>query len=187
MKDVVHKTLNGVNVDQLLETIEAVKNDKENAVFKFRAKTKWMNGARCKTEIKDFYGVKQEDNTRDKSFILEGDEPSVLLGSNIAPNAVEIVLHALGSCLSVGFAYNAAARGININSLSIDMEGELDLQRFLGITDEIRPGYKKIDVKINADTDAEYEDLYQLMEYVKKTSPVMDIITNSVPVKMELH
>jgi len=187
MKDVVHKTLNGVNVDQLMDTIEAVKNDKENAAFKFRAKTKWMNGGRCTTEIKDFYGVKQEDKSRIKPFILDGDEPSILLGSDFAPNAVETILHALGSCLSVGFAYNAAARGINIKSLSIDMEGELDLQRFLGLTDEIRPGYKRIEVKINADTDAEYEELYQLMEHVKNTSPVMDIITNSVPVKIELN
>ena len=187
MKEVVHKSVNGVNVDKLMETIEAVKNDNENAMFKFRAKTKWMNGSRCKTEIKDFYGVKQEDKTRIKPFVLEGDEPSVLLGSDIAPNALETVLHALGSCLVVGFAYNAAAKNININSLSIEMEGELDLQRFLGLTEEIRPGYKKINVKINADTDAEYEDLYQLMEHVKKTSPVMDIITNSVPVKIELN
>jgi len=37
---------------------------------------------------------------------------TVLLGSHSAPFAVEPILQGLGSCLAVGIAYNAAARGI---------------------------------------------------------------------------
>jgi uncharacterized OsmC-like protein len=186
MRNIMHNTLNGVNVDLLRETIDVVKKDPEKAIFKFRAKTKWMEAGRSKTEIKDFYGVKQENKSRAKAFIIEGDEPEVLLGNDIAPNAVEMILHALGSCLTVGFVYNASVIGININSLLFDLEGEMDLHSFLGLTDEVRPGYKMINVKIKIDSDGTKEQIHELMEHVKRTSPVLDMLSNSVPVKIQI-
>ena len=79
---------------------------------------------------------------------------TVLLGENHGPNAVEAVLHALASCLSVGIVYNASALGIEINSLNFGLEGEIDLQAFLGLSEQTRPGYKNIVVKVHANTSA---------------------------------
>lgn len=186
MSQVTTKSKNGVNVDQLIGTIEAVKSNPEIAQFKFRSKTTWIKGGHCQTEIKGFYGATQEDQSRTSPFIMEGDEPAVLLGENHAPNAVEAVLHALASCLSVGIVYNASALGFEIESLSFDLEGDLDLHAFLGLSDQIRPGYKNLQVKINVDSDASQDDLAQLLSYVKKTSPVLDIIQNPVPVQIEM-
>jgi len=98
------------------------------------------------------------------NFILEGDEPVAYLGSDKVPNPVETILAALGSCLAIGFAYNAAARGINLDALDILLEGDLDLRGFLGISDKVRPGYQNI----------------------KITSPVLDIIRNAEPVTIVL-
>ena len=184
--DVIHQ-LNGVNVDQLLQTIDLVKTDPDIAKFNFRAKTKWINGGHCQTEIKEFYGAKSEDNSRDKAFVLEGGEPPVLLGQNHGPNAVEAVLHAIASCLSVGFIYNAAARGIHIRSLEFTTEGHLDLHAFLGLPDTTRPGYEGITVRYKVDADASRENLTELCNYVQQTSPVLDIIRNPVPVKVEME
>ena len=133
--------MNGVNVDQLLETIDHVKGNPDLAKFKFSAHTDWQNGAFSRTEIKDFYGAGKQDDSREEAFIMEGDEPPVLIGSNKAPNAVETVLHALTSCLAVGFVYNAAARGIEVEKLDFDISGDVDLHGFLGLSDDIRPGY----------------------------------------------
>jgi len=174
--------INGVDVGQLMETIEAIEDDASLAGFKFRARTKWEDGARSRTEIQDFYGAGQEDPSRSEPFVLEGDEPPVLLGTNQAPNAVETVLHALASCLSVGFIYNAAAQGIEVESLDLELEGELDLRAFLGLTDEVRPGYESITVNYRVEADAPPEQLDELCEYTQRTSPVQDIITNPVPV-----
>ncbi len=186
MKKVEHNILNGVNVDQLRETIDLVKKDPENAIFKFKAKTNWLEASQCKTEIKEFYGAKKVNRTNSDPFIIHGDEPSVLLGGNSAPNSVEMILHALGSCLTVGFIYNAAVIGIKVNSLSFELEGELDLQSFLGIIDDLRPGYKMIRVMVHADTDGSDEQIFELMRHVKRTSPVLDMLTNSVPVKFDM-
>ncbi|MCP5114256.1 MAG: hypothetical protein GY953_25785 [bacterium] len=116
---------NGVDVDQLVATVGAIQADPAIAQFQFRAATKWVDGGHSKTTIKSFYGAGQEDSSRGEPFELEGDEPAVLLGSNKAPNAVELVLAALTSCLSVGVSYNAAARGITRAAIPCAREGDV--------------------------------------------------------------
>lgn len=177
---------NGVNVEQLVQTIDAIKGDPKIAEFQFRSHTTWQGGGSSRTEIQGFYGAGQEDTSREEPFVLIGDEPPVLLGANAGANAVEAVLHALASCLTVGFIYNAAAKGIEVRSLSFDLEGDLDLHAFLGLSETIRPGYSGIRVRYHVDADATREELVELCEYVQATSPVLDIIRQPVPVTVEL-
>lgn len=179
--------LNGVNVDQLVETINAIKGQPDLAKFKFRATNQWIDGGHSKTKIKSFYGAGQEDTSRSQTFVLEGDEPPVLLGKNKAPNAVETVLHALASCISVGFIYNAAAQGIKVEELEMNLEGELDLHGFLGLSENVRPGYENIQLTYNVKADASEEKIKELCGYTQKTSPVLDIIRNAVPVSVKME
>jgi len=178
--------INGVNVDGLVGTINAIERDSSLARFQFRAHNEWVSGAHSRTTIQGFYGAGQEDTSRRQPFTLEGDEPAVLLGSNTGPNAVEAVLHALASCLAAGFVYNAAAQGINVESLSFDLEGELDLRAFVGLSKDVRPGYEGIRVTYRVKSDAPRERVEALCQYVQDTSPVLDIIRNPVPVTVRL-
>lgn len=180
-------TLNGVNIDQMKETVALINTNHELAKFKFRANTKWLGGARSRISIQNFYGAGKEDMSRAAPFVIEGDEPPVLLGSNTAPNAVEMVLAALTACLSVGFSYNAAARGIRIEEMGFDVEGDVDLCGFLGLDPTERPGYKDVRVSCRIKSDATPAALQELCDYVQKTSPVTDILRNPVPVTLTLH
>ena len=166
--------------------INAIKNEPTIADFKFSATTTWVNGGHCHTKIQNFTGANTEDTSRKEPFIIEGDEPPVLLGENHGVNAVESLLHAIGSCLSVGIVYNAAARGINIKSLNFEIEGELNLHAFLGLSETIRPGYSNIDININIDSDASRDKVEELCKYVEKTSPMMDCIRNPVPININI-
>jgi uncharacterized OsmC-like protein len=177
---------NGVNVTQLMETIDAVKANPDIAKFTFRSQTTWEAGGRSSSRIQGFHGALQEDQSRAKPFILTGDEPPVLLGGNAGPNAVEAVLHAIGACVAVGFIYNAAALGIEVRSLEFETEGDLDLQGFLGLSEDVRPGYSAISVRYKVDADAPREKIEELCRYVQKTSPVLDIVRNPVAVNVEL-
>jgi uncharacterized OsmC-like protein len=179
--------INGVDVDQLMSTVEAIEENPELARFQFRAHNEWIDGGHSRTTIRDFYGAGQEDTFRSRALVLDGDEPPVLLGENIAPNAVEATLHALASCLAVGFIYNAAAQGVNVDSVSMDLEGDLDLRAFLGLSNEVRPGYENIRVNYRVQSDAPREKVEELCEYVQKTSPVLDMLRNPVPVTVELE
>ncbi|MFC1475429.1 OsmC family protein [Candidatus Zixiibacteriota bacterium] len=173
---------NGVNVEQLVQTVKAIKDNPGLAQFRFRASSKWLNGGHSRTTVQGFYGAGQEDTSRTKPFVLEGDEPAVLLGNDAGPNAVESVLQALASCLTVGFVYNAAAQGITVKSLEFDLEGNVDLHGFLGLSEDVRPGYAGIHLTYRTDCDAPPEKVAELWAHVKKTSPVLDILTNPVPV-----
>jgi uncharacterized OsmC-like protein len=182
MSTTTHDVRNGVNVSQLVETIGAIERDPSLATFRFRSTTSWQGGGHSRTTIGRFWGAGQEDNSRAEPFILDGDEPPVLLGTNEGPNAVEAVLHALASCLAVGFVYNAAAQGIEVRNLEFDLEGELDLHGFLGLKDDVRAGYQRITVRYLVDADASDEKIDELCRYVQRTSPVLDIIRNPVQV-----
>lgn len=175
---------NGVDVEQLVATVNAIKENPDLAKFQFRATSKWMGGGRSQTTIKGFYGAGQEDASRPTAFVMEGDEPPILLGNNVGPNAVESVLQALASCLAVGFSYNAAAQGITVNSLTFDLEGSIDLHGFLGLSDKVRPGYEGIRLTYRADCDAPADKVAALWAHVEKTSPVLDILRNPVPVSL---
>lgn len=179
--------VHGVNVDQLVGTVNAIKENPDLARFQFRAETEWVDGGHSRTKIQSFHGAGVEDSSRNTPFVLEGDEPPVLLGSNAGPNAVETVLSALASCLTVGVMYNAAARGIKVESLTFAMEGDIDLHGFLGLSDQIRPGYRNIRLNCRVKSDAPREKMEELWEYVQRTSPVLDIVRNPVPVSLTIE
>jgi uncharacterized OsmC-like protein len=186
-EDGMGTTLHGVNVDQLVGTVNAIKENPDLARFRFRAVTEWVDGGHSRTKIQGFYGAGVEDASRNSPFLLEGDEPPVLLGTNAGPNAVETVLSALASCLTVGIVYNAAARDIKVESLRFALEGDIDLQGFLGLSDRIRPGYQNIRLSCTVRSDAPRDKLEELWEYVQRTSPVLDIVRNPVPVSLTIE
>lgn len=186
MKEQVATVINGVDVDRLVGTIDAVKQNAELAKCQFRAELEWISGAHTRTRIQGFYAAGQEDRSRTQPFFIEGDEPPVLLGQNGGPNAVEAVLQALASCLAVGFVYNATALGIHIESLTFRLEGDLDLHAFLGLGNGTRPGYENIKLTYRVKADAPRDKIIELCNYVQKTSPVLDIIRNPVPVTVAL-
>ncbi len=178
---------NGVNVDQLVGTVTAIKGTPDLGRFKFRATSKWAGGAKSAASIRSFYGAGQEDASRTQSFVLEGDEPPVLLGSNTAPNAVEGVLAALSSCMTVSFIYPAAAQGIKVHSVEFTLEGDVDLQGFLKLSDKTRPGLQNVRVTARVKADAPKAKIQELLDYATSTSPVMDSLRNPVPVTVELR
>jgi uncharacterized OsmC-like protein len=178
--------VNGVNVDQLVGTVNAIRANPELARFTFRARTDWAGGGHSRTTIQGFYGAGAEDTSRATPFIMDSDKPPVLLGQNAGPSALEAVLHALASCVAVGFVYHAAAQGIKIEQLSFDLEGDLDLRAFLGLTDTVRPGYQGIRLTYHVKADAPRERLKALCDHVQRTSPVLDIVRNPVPVTLRL-
>src|SRR6516165_7726461 len=177
--------VNGVDVDRLAGTIEHISADPALARFQFRARNRWIDGGHNRTTIKGFYGAGQEDTSRTEPFVLEADEPPILLGENRGPNAGEYVLHALGACLTGTLVYHAAARGIALEGLECTIEGDADLQGFLGLDESVRPGFEKVRVAFKATGDFDDEQLAELAS-LTRYSPVRDIVSNPVPVAIEV-
>lgn len=178
---------NGIDVGQLVETIEAVTTDKDVGTFTFRASSVWQDGTHNIGSIQGFTHAGTDDDSRDTAFTLEGDEPPVLLGRNKGPNAVELVLQSLAFCYAVGYVANAAAQGIDLDRLEFVVEGDFDARSFLG-QDGPRPGFTKIRARARvASPNADDQQLRELCEYVQRSSPVRDMLANPVPVATSLE
>ena len=178
-------TRNGVNVDELFRTIDAVKNSPVIAKFKFRAQNEWFDGGHNRTTIKDFYGI-QKDHKHAAAFKLDADEPPILLGTGKGPNPVEYLLTALAACVTTSLVYHAAAKGIELKSVESRLEGDIDLRGFLGISKAVRKGYQGIRMYFKIEADVPQEQLEELVQLGPTYSPVFDSITKGVPVTVEL-
>jgi len=178
--------VNGVDVNKLFETIDAIKTAPVIATFKFKANNKWLKGGHNRTYIKNFYGA-QKNNPHNKPFELDADEPPFLLGEDIGPNPVEYALTALAACVTTSIVYHAAAKGIQLNSVESRLEGDIDLQGFLGLSKEVPRGYKEIRMFFKIDADAPDEKLEEIVQLGPTYSPVFDTITRAVPVSVKLE
>lgn len=180
------KELNGINVDQLMSTIAQVKERPEMALFKFRAQNSWQKGTHNRATVTGFYGALKEDESR-PPLNFEIDEPPVLCGANLGANPVEYLLVALSGCLTTSMVAHAAARGIELKKVESRYEGELDLQGFLGISDQVPVGYKEIRVYFKIEADLSDGQKEELILMAQKYSPVFNTIAKPVPVSVRLE
>lgn len=164
--------LNDVDVTAVANLVERIQQSPADAQTTWRAEVQWTGGFRSESHVRDFAPI-------------PSDEPPVLGGTNSAPNPVEQLLGALGSCLAVGYAANASVQGIEITDLRIELEGDVDLRTFLGLADA-NAGYEGLRVKVHLDADAPPEQIQALHARVVGTSPVGHTLSRAVPVAVEL-
>jgi uncharacterized OsmC-like protein len=184
MTTIENPVRNGVDTATLFATLDAVRGNPEIAKFQFRATNQWLNGTHNRSTIHGFYGAMQEMEHQE-AFTFDADHPAVLVGKDNGPTPVEFVLHALAACLTAGLANIAAARGINLTEVSSTVEGDIDLLGILGLSDEVRNGYQGIKVSFKLRGD-DAEKLRQVVEQSRRRSAVYDIVTNGVPVAIDV-
>ena len=151
------KIVNGVDVTAMEDVITAVKGNAEIAKFNFRLTNKWLTGDKNRSTIKEFTGALEEQRTGVQAFIADNGEHAVLLGHDEAPNPVEWLLHALIGCMTTTTAYHGAAKGITVEAIDSQIEGDLDLRGFLGLSPDVRKGYSAIRVRMRVKTKAASE------------------------------
>lgn len=177
------KNINGVNVNDLFTTIETIKATPGIAKFKFGIRNQWEGASQNRSTVGKFYGA-GEERSRPRPFVLEADEPAVLLGKDTAANPVEHLLHALASCLTTSMVYHAAARGISIEEVESSFEGDIDLHGFLDLDRNVRKGYQGIRVNFKIKADVPDAQLQEIVALGTGHSPVFDSLTNGVPVSV---
>lgn len=175
--------INGVAVEELAKTVDAIKATPSIAKFNFRIRNEWLDAAKNSSTIDTFYGAGQEQS-RSKPFVVEADEPPVLLGRDTAVNPVEYLLHALAACLTTSMVYHAAARGIHIEEVESSLEGTIDLQGFLALDKSVRNGFQGVRVNFKIKADVPDQQLQELCQLGPQHSPVFDSLTNGVPVSV---
>jgi uncharacterized OsmC-like protein len=175
--------INGIDLNVLNETVSAIKKDPGLGKCRFRARNKWIDANHNCTTIFDFFGAKQE-LTHKQKFELHADEPPLLAGEDEGANPVEHLLNALAGCVTTSLVAHAAVKGIHIEELESELEGDLDIGGFLGLNPEIPKGYTNIRVKFRVKTDAKN---LKLLKRLSEFSPVYNTITQGAKVDIEIE
>ena len=165
-------SLNSVNIAAVGDLVTAIQEEPANADTIWKSTVDWKGGFRSEARSRDFEPV-------------PSDEPLGLGGEDTAPNPVEQVLGAFGNCLAVGYAANATVAGIELTSLRIELEGDLDLHAFLGLR-EGHAGFESISATVTIEADASDEAIEDLHQKVVSTSPVGHTLKQAIPLTVSL-
>lgn len=176
-------TKNGVDLDGLRDTIDAVRGDRTLGEVVFSVDGEWAGGFRVDSQTGALTQAGAPDEARRGRFTMSSDEPTALLGTDTAVSPAEYVLQALAGCYTVTLAANAAARGIELQSYRLHLEGDFDLASFLGVAPEEPPGASQIRVDVTLDAPgASRQELEELVEVVTQRSPIRDTLIRPVDV-----
>ena len=143
----------------------------ENATAEFSVDSRQVDGLRSEAKI--------------RQFSLTVDEPPTLGGSDAGPNPVELVLAALATCQEITYRAYATALGIPLESVSVTLDGVLDLRGFFAVS-EVRPGFTGVEGIVTLKSSASKEELAKLKEVVDAHCPVLDVLRAPVPVELRL-
>ena len=175
--------VNGIEIDTLQNTVKAIQEEPELGKCRFHVTNKWLGVNHNCTTVSSFYGAKQEIEHK-QSFDLHADEPAILAGQDQAANPVEHLLHALASCVTTSLVAHAAVRGINLEEVESEIEGDIDIQGYLGLSKDVPKGYKDIRIKFKVKTDEQNtERLKKLAEF----SPVYNTLIHGTNVDLEIE
>lgn len=176
-------SINGIDLNVLTGTVEAIKRDPELGKCKFRARNKWIDANSNCTAVSDFYGAKSEQK-HETVFEMYADEPPILAGRDAAPNPVEHLLHALASCVTTSLVAHSAVNGIHIEELESELEGDIDLNGFLGLNPDVPKGFTNIRVKFRVKTDSGNLDM---LRRLSKFSPVYNTLVHGAGVDINIE
>ena len=177
---------NGGDTEKMFATLDLLKAQPELGKFRFRASNRWIDGSHNRSTIKNFYAAGGEDTTRTDEFRIDAGEPAILLGTDTGANPAEFLLHALAACLTTSIVYVASARKVRLTSVESTLVGDMDVRGALGVDHEPRNGFERIGVSFRVTGDAPPAKLREVVERAQKRSAVYDIVTNGVPVDVEV-
>ena len=175
---------NGVNVDDLMTAIEAVKEDHENGKLSFTVHSSWKNGFKANHKSGE-YVVGKEGAAHLQDHSLQTDEPREILGQDAGISPAETLMSSLAACLTVGYAANAAAMGIDIDDMTFEITGNGSIEGFMNIGDA-RPGLSDISVTAHIKSKSSPDQIQALHDYVNEHSPIWDTLARPISVSSKL-
>jgi len=185
MTAITNTTRNGIDVAQVYGTLDAIAADPSLARFEFRVSNRWITGTHSQGTVDTFFGVGEERHHKHPT-VIDADHPEVLVGQDKAPTPVEYVLAGLAACLTAGIGNIAAARDIELTKVQSTVEADIDLNGILGLNPDVRNGFQSVRVHFEIEGKGTDEQLRQLVEQSRRRSAVYDIVTNGVPVSVDV-
>ena len=175
--------VNGIDVDAINQAIQEVSQDAAKGMTQWQVTTSWRGGTRTETQVDSYRFAGQ---TIRKNFKIHTDEPIELFGTNQAPNPQEVLMAAFNACMTVGYAADCALRGIELEELRIETQGDLDLRGFFSLDPKVKPGYEELRYTVHIKGNGTLEQFREVHEAVTATSPNRFNMANPIRLKSDL-
>jgi uncharacterized OsmC-like protein len=178
-------TSSGVNAQVLGTVIETIKNQPEMAKVTFQVQTQWQNGDGFKiTSTGKNFQIGGQTVERREAYTLASDYPDEMGGMSKGPTVCEMCMASIGSCISQTIVAYATMMGVQLDSITIETEGDVDIRGFTGVSEDVRPGAQefRMDIHLESKT-ASKEQLEKLYELGNRFSPAIDTLTHGTTIK----
>lgn len=178
-------TSSGVNAQVLGTVIETIKNKPEMAKVTFQVQTQWQNGDGFKiTSTGKNFQIGGQTVERREAYTLASDYPDEMGGMSKGPTVCEMCMASIGSCVSQTIVAYATMIGVQLDSIRIQTEGDVDIRGFTGVSEDVRPGAQefRMDIHLESKT-ASKEQLEKLYELGNRFSPAIDTMTHGTTIK----
>jgi uncharacterized OsmC-like protein len=180
------RVLNGVDTDAVARTMAAIEQDPGHGRFNFRLNNFWVTGTHNRAVVNDFSAggeVVRRDTT---FFVYDKDEHPLIFGEDRGANPVEYLLAGLAGCVTTTLVLLAARKGIKLTQVDARLDGDLDAQGMLGMSESARSGFEAIHMTMDVEGDAPREELAELVRLATERSPVADTVRRGTRLEVGL-
>ena len=183
MAEITQEKLNGIDTETLKQVIGQISKNPSLGKVKFQVTTTWKGTTKSETVVQG-YEISGQKVKRIHTFVI--DEPKELLGEDTAANPQEYLMGAMNACILNTYVIAAAMKGIRLEQVEMETEGELDLRGFLGIDKNVIPGYSELKYRVRLKGNGTREQYEEIHKTVAATSPNYYNLSHAIKLNTEL-
>ncbi len=169
--------MNNVNMNKIMEFVDGVKKDPNNAKKSKRIVGEWNSQ---EGEPQFFSDVEFANG----KIRLESDMAPFLGGNGKAPDPLQYCLYGLASCYANTFVSIATEQNIKVSSLRVVAENKVNLSKALGLNDE--PIVEQVKLSLEVKADADNNKLKEIEKLTRERCPGVYCLTNPIKLVTEL-
>lgn len=166
--------VNGIDVHRMQTTRDLIQADGDGLIARpqYQATVTWNNGYHTISCVTDGQEV-------------IGDEPERYGGGGVGLTPQDMLLTAVGHCLTATYIGGLSAVGITVKYLQLSVSGRVNFRSAFGL-ESGNPGFESIGITVDIRTDSSPEDVKEILAKLLKTAPIPDTIIRPVPLDIEI-
>lgn len=180
--------VNGFDADTLGAFFETLEQNPEGGHATFSTHSRWRGGDdRVSSRMAGYEIDGERLHHQEREHRAETDELRELGSTDTAPSPGELLMSAVGSCITATTRAYAVTKGIRLTRVEVAVEADMKLHGMFGLDASVRPGLRELRATIRIAGDADGEALREVALLGYQFSPVRDTVHDGAPVTPDVE